>query len=125
MDPLRTQRVAETLREELSELVRYELTDPRVSEVDVTEVVVSPDLKCAEVLVSLGPDKDSRAPALEGLDHARHFLRHKLMERMHLHRMPELHFRPDAASTTNEPIERLFRRMRRGRAREAQNPSEN
>jgi len=53
MDELRTRRVSETMREELSELIRFESSDPRLAEVDVTEVIVASDLRRADVLVSL------------------------------------------------------------------------
>ncbi|MBI4890254.1 MAG: 30S ribosome-binding factor RbfA [Acidobacteria bacterium] len=118
MDELRSRRVSESMREELSELIRFESSDPRLALVEVTEVVLSPDLRRADILVSLPAAESDRIQALAGLDNARHFLRRKLMERMDLFRMPELRFRPDAASSTAAPVERLLRRVRRGRPRE-------
>ncbi len=117
MDELRTRRVAEAMREELSELIRFESNDPRIAQVDVTEVVVSPDMKRADVLVSLPADAEERRQALEGLESARHYLRRGLMQRMELFRMPELKFRADA-EVTGGALEKLKRRMRRGRARD-------
>src|SRR5688572_11992901 len=78
MDPRRAQRVAETLREELSEMIAYELDDPRVLAVDVTEVQVAPDMKKAVVRVSLHGDAEERGEALKALEHARHFLRRQI-----------------------------------------------
>lgn len=118
MDPLRTRRVSETLREELSELIRFELSDPRVSGVDVTDVIISPDLRKADVLVSLSSSEGSGAVALAGLAHASGFLRAQLMQRLDLYRMPELQFRADAASTPGRPVKALLRRIRRGRPAE-------
>lgn len=118
MDELRSRRVSEAMREELSELIRFESDDPRLSLVEVTDVVLSPDLRHADVLVALPPGESERLQALAGLDAARHFLRRNLMQRMDLYRMPELRFRPDAASSTGAPVERLLRRVRRGRPRD-------
>ena len=49
MDPHRTERVSEALREELGEMIAYELSDPRVVEATVTEVLVTPGMKHAQV----------------------------------------------------------------------------
>jgi len=117
MDELRSRRVAEVMREELSELIRFELDDPRVEGVEVADVVVSPDMRRADVLVLVSGSGDEPQAALEGLDAARHYLRHKLMERLSLFRMPELRFRPAAELAGGAPLDRLRRRIRRGRPR--------
>jgi ribosome-binding factor A len=117
MDELRSRRVAEAMREELSELVRFEVDDPRVQGVEVADVIVSPDLRRADVLVVLTGAAAEQEAALNGLDAARHYLRRNLMQRMDLFRMPELRFRPAAELAPGEPLGRLRRRLRRGRAR--------
>jgi ribosome-binding factor A len=118
MDELRTRRVAESMREELSEIIRYESSDPRLADVDVTEVVVASDMHRADVLVALPPDQQVRERALAGLQHARHYLRRLLMQRLNLFRMPELRFYPDSETTQGAPVEHLLRRVRRGRPRD-------
>jgi len=45
--PRRPERLAETLREEISEVVGFELDDPRLVSVTVTDVVVADDLRDA------------------------------------------------------------------------------
>lgn len=117
MDPHRTERIAEALREELEELIGYELSDPRVSEVFVTEVQVGPDLKHAHVRLSMPPDEAVQAEALAGLEHARGFLKRELAHRLELRRLPELHFEPDLAAETTGRMEALLRRVRKGRPR--------
>ena len=39
MDPRRSERIAETIREELEEILNYELSDPRIRSARVTEVL--------------------------------------------------------------------------------------
>jgi ribosome-binding factor A len=117
MDELRTRRVSETMREELSELIRFESSDPRLADVDVTEVIVASDLHRADVLVSLPQGEAARRAALEGLEHARGYLKRQLAQRIDVHRMPELRFVPDS-ETSGAPLGRLLRRIRRGRPRE-------
>lgn len=110
MDELRAKRVEEMMREELSELIRFELSDPRVAQVDVSEVHVSHDMKKADVVVVAGNPE-----ATEGLEHARHFLRRQLMQRLDLFRMPELRFVTALVQKEPAQLRKMQRRMRRGR----------
>jgi ribosome-binding factor A len=119
MDPRRSQRVAESLREELRELISYELNDPRVSVVDVTDVQIAPDMKKAVVQVTLTGEPQEREAAIEALEHARHFLRRQLAKRLQLFRMPELHFEPVAAFGSPGRIGQILKRIQKGRPRDA------
>jgi ribosome-binding factor A len=118
VDPLRTQRVEVTMREELSELIRFELSDPRVLGVDVADVHCDPKMTKADVLVTLPTEEKSRTKALEGLEHARNFLRHQLVERLNLYRVPDLRFVSGTETRTGAELNKLLRRVRRGRALE-------
>ncbi len=117
MDELRSRRVAESMREELSELIRFELADPRIQGVEVVDVIVSPDMRSAAVLVLVSGSESEQQAALEGLQAARHYLRRNLMQRIELFRMPEIRFQLAATLPGGEPFERLKRRIRRGRPR--------
>jgi ribosome-binding factor A len=103
------------MREELSELIRFESADPRLSGVDVSSVIVSPDMKKADVLVSLPGNAKSRDAAMEGLMNAKAYLRKRLAARVELFRMPELRFVADSEPVTDRPLAKLLRRARRGR----------
>lgn len=118
MDPHRTERLAEALREELTELIAYEMSDPRVGNVTVSEVVTSPDKRHAQVRIGV-PGGDAKE-ALAALDHARGFLRHQLTERLDTFRIPELHFEADVSVALGDRMEHLLKRVRRGRPRDAQ-----
>ena len=103
------------MREELSELIRFESADPRLSGIDVSRVIVSPDMKKADVLVSLPGNSQSRQAAMEGLINAKAYLRKQLAARIELFRMPELRFVADSEAITDRPLGKLLRRARRGR----------
>jgi ribosome-binding factor A len=118
MDELRTRRVAETMREELSELIRFESSDPRLADVEVSDVVLSSDARKADVLVRLPENAELRVRALEGLEHARTYLRHQLAQRVELYRAPDLRFVPDSQLPTGQSLSRLRRRLRRGRPKD-------
>ena len=67
MDPHRNERVSEGLREELDELINYELTDPRVGPAAVSEVHVSPDFRRANVRLLLQGTPEQQAATLAGV----------------------------------------------------------
>jgi len=114
----RSERVSEALREELGEMISYELSDPRIGEVAVTEVLVSPDMKHAQVRLHLSDQPAQRQETLEALDRARHFLRRQLAVRLNLFRVPELHFEADIYSGVNGRMGHILKRIRRGRPRD-------
>ena len=74
MEGHRAERISEALREELDELIGYEMSDPRVDGVSVSEIVLSPDGKKAVIRVACKGDERAQKAAVEALDHARNFL---------------------------------------------------
>jgi ribosome-binding factor A len=90
----RTARVDELLREEISEVVRREVDDPRIGFVTITDVETSPDLRHADVWVSVIGNEQERRQTLRALSHAMPFVRGRL-GRLRLKRIPELHVKED------------------------------
>ena len=113
----RVERLAEALREELDELIGYELSDPRVGSASVTEVRISPDKRHAFVSVRVSGDSDPK-DTLAALDHASHFLRREVARRLELFRVPELHFAADAGTELGPRVDHLLKRVRKGRPRD-------
>jgi ribosome-binding factor A len=118
MDPHRAERLSETLKEELEELIGYEMSDPRVGNVAVTEVLLSPDFKLARVRLSLSENPEERKQTLDALEGARHYLRHQLAGRIQIYRVPDLHFEGDMAGDLASHARSLLKRVRKGRPRD-------
>ncbi len=103
MDARRTERVAEALREELAEIIGYEMSDPRLAAVAVTGVAVSRDLRHARVSVTAGGGPAEQQAALRALEGARHWIRRQVAVRLRLWRIPEFYFAADLASQGRRP----------------------
>jgi len=114
----RNERIAEALREELSELIGYEMSDPRVVNVVVTDVQTSPDKRHAHVHIGLTGESDS-AEAVLALENARGFLRRELARRLDMYRVPDLHFQVDVSAELGGRLEQLLKRMKKGRPRDS------
>lgn len=117
MDSHRAERVSEALREELGEIIAYELSDPRIGDATVTEVLLSPDMRHAQVRLHLSKEAGQQETTIRALDGARHFLRRQLAARLSLYRIPELHFEADVSSPPDR-MQHLLKRIRRGRPRD-------
>src|SRR6185295_4718069 len=118
MDERRTRRVSEAVKEDLIELIGFEMSDPRLLPVEVTLVHLSPDGRHAHVSVEIRGDDKARKDGFAALEHAKHYLRHELARRLILRRVPELHFEADAGGGTEERIERLLLRARKSRGQD-------
>jgi ribosome-binding factor A len=91
----RTRQVGEFLREELVDIIRREVKDPRVGFMSVTHIEMSPDLRMAHVYVSVLGTDDERSENLAALRSAAGFIRHHLKPRMRMRQVPVLDFRDD------------------------------
>ena len=92
----RSQRIGELIQEEVSDLLRRQVKDPRLGGfITVTKVDVSADLKQARVFVSIMGTDEEKRQAMQGFQAALGFLRHELAARLQLRFFPELTFHRD------------------------------
>jgi ribosome-binding factor A len=108
MAPRRLERLNAQLKREIAVLLRTDVRDPRIDAVTVTAVDAARDLTTAKVFVHLwGPDEE-RAQSMEGLEAAAPFLRGTLGRRLHVRRVPELHFMEDRSEARARRIEEIL-----------------
>lgn len=104
----RPERLAETLREEITEIVGYELEDPRLESVTVTEVRVSPDLRDAKVFVIVQGDEKEIREAMKALHHAENYVRGQVALSLNIHHAPHIHFARDTVEEKASRIEEIL-----------------
>jgi len=109
----RTERVADTLREEIAQIVGYELADPRLSSVTVTDIRLSDNMRTARVYVTVAGDEDEHKAALSALRHAAPYVRKQLGLSLNLPRTPELHFVRDRVEEEGERVDKLLQDIER------------
>jgi ribosome-binding factor A len=97
--PKRGLRVADQIQKDLSELIAFELKDPRVGMVTISEVQLTPDYAHAKVYFTLLKDGvEEVKQTQEGLNKASGYLRNMLGKRLHIHTLPALHFVHDTST---------------------------
>jgi ribosome-binding factor A len=105
----RVDRIAEQIREEVSQIVGYELRDERVRFATVTDVRLTPDLGTARVFVSFLGDAESKAESLAALNQAAGFVRRQLAPRLRTRRVPTIVFALDDLLERGNRIEKLLK----------------
>ena len=90
---IKNTRINEMVREELANIIRGGLKDPRVNSMTtVTAVEVAPDLKTAKAYISVLGDEKALADTLKGLKNAEGYIRHCLAETVNLRNTPHITF---------------------------------
>lgn len=107
----RTVQVGELLRDELIDIIRREVKDPRVGFYSITGVEVTPDLRQARVFISVLGSEEERIRTLSALRSASGFIRHHLRPRLRMRQIPELDFLNDRSLEHAEKIARALRSL--------------
>lgn len=107
----RDKKIAEEIRREVSQIIHFELKDPRVMGTTVTGVKMTPDLRLARVYFAMPGAQDRKSAAQEGLNKSAGFVRHLLAGRLNFKFMPQIEFFYDESLEIQEKIESLFQKM--------------
>ena len=92
MTSRRLLKAAEAIREVVAASILTELRDPRVQDVTVVGVKVSPDMREAQVAVSIMGDESQQQLSLRGLQNAAGFLQSRIASRIEARYTPRLQF---------------------------------
>ena len=126
--PIRLKKIADRIKDDLSELLIYELEDPRLSGVMVTDVKVDRELYYANIYVSAIEGRERSKEVLAGLESASGFLRSQLAAGIELRTFPRLRFYWDPTPENAARIEDLIKQLQEeeaAKAAAAGNSSEN
>ena len=108
MGSFKQDRVSERIRIILSELLLREVSDPRLQGITITEVTLDPEMMFASVWVNALGEEEREEEVMQGLRHARGFLRTEIARRVRLRKTPELVFRWDHSLERSDRIDRLL-----------------
>lgn len=109
---IRLQRIADRIRQEFSEMLVREISDPRLEFVYVTDVKVDRELAYADVFVSAVEGRERSKEILTGLESASGFIRRTLAGRVDLRVFPRLRFHWDPTPENADQIEKKLAELR-------------
>ncbi len=113
MSSRRVLKAAEAIREVVSTAILLELRDPRVSDVTVTRVEVSGDMRNAKVFISVMGDAAKEALCLHGLRNSAGFLQQRVGQRIETRYIPRLAFEIDKGVKNSLKVAELLNQIRR------------
>jgi ribosome-binding factor A len=109
---VRLQRIADQIREEISDMLIKEISDPRLQGIYVTDVSVDRELAYADVYVSAVEGKVRAVEAVQGMESAGGYLRRNLVTRVELRAFPRLRFHWDPTPENADHIEKILAKLR-------------
>jgi ribosome-binding factor A len=104
----RPERLGEALKIEISEVVGFELDDPRLAMVTVTDVEVAGDLRDAKVYVLIRGTQEEVDKALKTLRHASTYVRQQVALNLNLRHAPHIHFVRDTAEENASRVSEIL-----------------
>jgi ribosome-binding factor A len=109
---IRLQRIADRVRQELSDMLIREINDPRLKQIFITDVKIDKELAFADVFVSALEGASRSVEILEGLRSAAGFLRRELSSRVEVRAFPKLRFHWDPTPENADHIEKILAELR-------------
>lgn len=112
MGKQRRQRVAEEIKKEVSEIIRFELKDPGLGKMtSITDVEVSGDLRYTKIFVSIYANKEEQDKMLRVLHKAAGFIRTEIGKRIRLRHVPEIEFHLDHSMEYGARIDSVLKKL--------------
>jgi ribosome-binding factor A len=108
----RNQRLEGEIRAVLADVLRFDVKDPRLADVTVSVVRLSPDRSSARVYFSVIGEAERERQAGDGFRAAAPYMRRELGRRMRLRTVPSLEFERDTSYEYGDRMERLLERLR-------------
>jgi ribosome-binding factor A len=112
MPSTRQRKVQELLVQEVSEIIRREIKDPRVGFVTITEAEVTPDLRHAKLYFTVLGDQAQRESSSQALNRAAGFVRGEFARRAQMRFVPEIKFVFDPSTERGMRISELLEQVR-------------
>jgi ribosome-binding factor A len=108
MEGKRSERVADLIQKEISQMLSRSVKDPRIGFITITKVDVSDDCRFAKIYFSVPGPQEERERTQEGLDSAKGYVRKELGRRIHLRYTPDIRFQFDPSIEYSIHIEELI-----------------
>ena len=93
--PRRSEQLEKSLKREINNIIYRKINDPRIKFVTITKIKVSPDLKYADIFVTIFNDKSQQRKTLKGLKSATKYIRVELGKDLKLRFVPKIEFKID------------------------------
>ncbi len=98
----------------LSDIIRNDIKDPRVSDMStVTRVEISKDLRYAKAYISVYDDDKMKKSTIETLTHAEHYIKNDIGKHISIRRLPEIKFILDNSIEYSTKITEILKKVQK------------
>ena len=108
---VKAEKIAGIIQKEVSEIIQFELKDPKIGFITITDVTVTNDLSIAKIYVSFLGQKAREEAGMKALNRSKGFIRSALAKRLTMRKVPELHFLIDDALDRGNKIEKIISKI--------------
>ncbi|MBU2063347.1 MAG: 30S ribosome-binding factor RbfA [Candidatus Omnitrophica bacterium] len=112
---LRSEKVAQWLKEEVSKIIHDEIKDPRIGFLTISKVEISADLRFAKIYYSILGTEEQQKSAQQGLKSAYKYIRRLLGERLKIKFTPDICFKLDKSCEYSMRMNELFEKIKQDR----------
>lgn len=105
---VKSDKVAGLIQKEISSIIQFEMKDPKLGFVTITDVRVTNDLSIAKVYVSFLGQQARKEAGMHVLERSKGFLRSELAKRLSMRKVPELKFLQDDSLERGNKIEKIL-----------------
>ncbi|MEG0330381.1 MAG: 30S ribosome-binding factor RbfA [Longicatena sp.] len=111
---LKSDKIAGIIQKEVSEIIQFQLKDPKIGFITITDVKVTGDLSIATIFVSFLGQKAREEAGLKALDRSKGHIRSELAKKMTLRKVPSLLFKIDDSLEKGNKIEKIILDINKG-----------
>ncbi|MBN2011056.1 30S ribosome-binding factor RbfA [candidate division KSB1 bacterium] len=108
----RSVRIAERIRREAGRILLFEVKDPGVKPITISEVRITDDLKLAKIYYTVFDEQKQREQAEQALQRAGKFIRSEIGKCIDLRFIPEIEFHYDKIPEQTQKLNELFAKIR-------------
>lgn len=109
----RQEKLCQLMKEEISDILRREIKDPRLGFFTIIDAEISSDLRHAKIFVSIMGTEEERKQSMEVLKHAQHFVRLEFGKRVRMKVLPDIYFVLDESVDKGVRMLELLEEIRR------------
>lgn len=106
---VKADKIAGIIQKNISEIIQFDLKDPKIGFITITDVTVTNDLSIAKVYISFLGQKAREEAGMKAIERSKGFIRSHLAKRLSMRKVPELIFKLDDSLERGNHIEKIIK----------------
>ncbi len=108
---VKVERLNQIILKEVTEIIQFELKDPAIGFITITDVQVTNDYSYAKIYVSFLGKKERNEAGMKALQRSKGFIRSELAKKMSMRKVPELLFKLDETLERSRKIDAILKKI--------------